>query len=107
MHLSLYLLLAPSTDTEQPPGVDHQPEQKVEPKVRQDFVQVYSPLQSGRAGSRRLVQASRNNVLVPARRGTTVQSVGFGVSVVVNALGFLVITTAALSLLQVAEISLF
>ncbi|MDZ4730716.1 MAG: hypothetical protein SH820_12315 [Xanthomonadales bacterium] len=110
MNLSLYLLLAPSADTEQPSGVDQQPRQKakqiVGPKARQDFVPVYNPLQTSRAGSRRLVQATRKPILAPASKATTFQSIGFGMSVVAHALGFLTITAAALLLLRVAEMSL-
>lgn len=106
MNLSLYLLLVPSTDAEQHSGLDQQHRQKVGPKARRSFVPIYDPLQSHKAGNRRLIQASRKPAFVPASKGATVQSIGFGMSVVANALGFLTITAGALMLLRMAEISL-
>ncbi len=102
MNLSLYLLLAPASDAGQAPANDQQEEHQ----AKHEFVPVYDPLPRTRVGSTYRVQASRKTVLTPEGRGTTAQSIRLGMSVIANAVGFVVVTTAALLLLRVAEISL-
>ncbi len=110
MDLSLYLLLAPPTDGEQTPGTDQQSPGKVDRQVRRlasrERVPVFDPLRPVTARSKHPVQASRKTCLVPANKRATIRSIGFGLSVCANALGFLAITGGTLILLRMVEISL-
>jgi hypothetical protein len=118
MNLSLYLLLAPPSENEQGLETRAIPGAPTKPA----YVPVYDPLHGRLLRKKRRIQAIRKTRLVPARNGVaaqsstqppvqatvqaTVQAIGVGLSMIVNAAGFLAITAGVLMLLRIAEISL-
>ena len=107
-HLSLYLLLAADHAAEpEVPGTDvtaeESPARQVRGRAGQQAKPVYEPRrQAGKA----LLQASYRRVPAAQCQSAAFGSVGFSVSVLANAAGFLLMTSGLLLLLHIAHASL-
>jgi len=103
MNLLFYLLLAPSSDSYKSSPKSRPPKVPAAPDARAEFVP--GRVVPARGGV--LQQASRTRVANASRQKFYAGRLGAVLGVVFNALGFLLLTSGLLFLLQLAQISLF
>jgi hypothetical protein len=99
MNLSLYLLLAPQSDSAKPVPVFPAAADSTQKSV----TAVYNPRRPGSAMAKPLCQASRRQSVTASGLPHTANRLGFMARVAVDALGYLLMTSGLLGLLHIAQ----